>query len=181
MEELIMVTGIELQLECVKFKNHDKSNPVLEDLIYQMNDLLYMFNRKVISKAAKEYILTEIERIGTRANELEDSPRKEEMILALRKNYKTIRNADIKAPSAEDREDYTKLINYCVAKSIKAKNGTIDTIIKQMNENKLVWDLYVKPFMKAKTLTNLDISNFCKVEKELLQIIGKKYDFEYDE
>lgn len=176
-----MVTGIELKLECVKFKNHDKSNQLLEELIYRMNDILYTFSRKIISKTAKSYILKEFETIGTKAKELEDSPRKEEMLSALRHYYKVVRNAGIKAPCADDREEYMRLINYCIAKSIKAKKESTDVMLKQMSENKLVWDLYIKPFMEAKTLTNLDIKNFCNVQRELKELATAKYDFKYDD
>lgn len=173
-----MITGQDLKLECVKFQNHKKTDEKLEELIYKMNDILYFFSRKIINVKAKNYILSEFEKIGTTAKDLEDSPRKDEMLTALRHFYKVVRNADIKPSTTADIDDYMKLKNYAVAKSIKAKTQLQDVILKQLEENRMIYDLYLKPFQNA-IGKDINIMNFTKIQKELLQMIGKKYDFDY--
>ena len=169
-----MITGQDLKLECVKYTNHNKSNQKLEDLIYQMNDIIYFFSRKVISKTARCYILKEFEFIGTKAKEIEDSPRKEEMLTALRHYYKVIRNAEV---GEDNIEQYTKLLAYAIAKSIKAKKDKYE-LEKQLAENRKIFDLYIKPIYGTdicKSIPNL--RTFCSIQKELQEMLIDKYVF----
>ena len=177
MEEYNMTTGIDLKLECVKFKNHQKNDEKLEEMIYQTNDIIYFFSRKIISPKAKDYILSNFERIGRTVGELQDSPRKNELLTSLRHYYKVVRNAEVNKPSEADKEHYIKLLNYCIAKSIKAKNCTVEEIMKQLDENKLVFELYVSPYIE---LYNEQASfvNFRTIQGELLRIIGNKFKLE---
>ena len=177
-----MITGQDLQLQPIRFNNHNKSDEKLEALIFQANDILYFFSRKIISPKAKDYILTEFEQIGTQAKDLEDTPRKTEFVTALRHHYKSVRNADITLNPVTDIEEYQKLVNYEIAKSIKAKSMTYEDILRQLDENKKVNDLYVKPFQIASGKGyKLFTDNFNKLQSELLGLLGKKYNFEYDE
>lgn len=177
MEELIMVSGQSLKLECVKFKNHDKSCQELEDLIYKMNDIIYFFSRKIINKTARSYILTEFEKIGTKAKDLADSPRKEEMLAALRHYYKVVRNAEI---GEDNAEQITKLIAYGIAKSIKVKNEKRDAE-KQLTENRMIFDLYIKPIYNSEFSKSIpNIRTFCALQKELQEMLVDKYTFKTD-
>lgn len=169
-----MITGQDLKIECVKFKNHNKGNQNLEELIYQMNDILYFFSRKIISKTARCYILKEFEHIGTKAKDIEDSPRKEEMLTALRHYYKVVRNAEI---GEDDVEQITKLLAYAIAKSVKAKNEKTD-IEKQLTENRMIFDLYIKPIYNSEFSKNIpNIRTFCSIQKELQEMLVDKYTF----
>ena len=175
-----MITGLDLKLEPIRFQNHIKKDEKLEALIFQANDILYFFNRKIISPNAKDYILTEFEQIGTHAKDLEDTPRKDEFMTALRHHYKSVRNAEITLNVVTDKEEYQKLIKYEVAKSIKAKSGTYEDILRQLDENKKVMLLYIQPFQVASGKGyKLFTDNFCLLQKELLMLLGKKYDFDY--
>lgn len=178
-----MIKGQDLKLEPIRFQNHSKKDEKLEALIFQANDILYFLSRKIISPQAKEYLLTNFEQIGRQANELEDTPRKTEFVTALRHHYKSVRNADIKLNPVTDIDEYQKLLKYCIAKSVKAKSGTYEDILKQLEENKLVHSLYVKPFQAATGKGyRLYTENFDKIQSELLQLLGRKYSFEnYDE
>lgn len=177
-----MITGHDLKLEPIKFKDHRKTDDKLEALIFQANDILYFLSRKIISPKAKDYLLTNFEQIGKQANELEDTTRKTEFLTALRHYYKVVRNAEIGFNPVTDIEEYQRLLKYEIAKSIKAKSGTYEDILRQLDENKKVNELYIKPFqlMSGKGY-KLFTENFTKVQKELLIILGKKYDFDYDE
>lgn len=177
-----MIKGQELGLEPIKFKDHKKNDEKLEALIFRANDILYFFAKKIISPKAKDYILTEFEQIGTQAKDLEDTPRKTEFMTALRHHYKSVRNADITLNPVTDIEEYQKLISYEIAKSIKAKSRTYEDILRQLDENKKVMLLYIKPFQAASGKGyKLFTDNFCKIQKELLMLLGKKYDFDYEE
>lgn len=169
-----MITGQDLKIEPIKFKDHNKKDQKLEELIYQMNDILYFFSRKIISKTARCYILKEFEHIGTNAKELEDSPRKEEMLTALRHYYKVIRSAEV---GEDNIEQYTKLLAYAIAKSIKAKNDKYE-LEKQLAENRKIFDLYIKPIYGTDICKNIpNVKNFCSIQKELQEMLIDKYVF----
>lgn len=180
-----MIDAKELGIKCIKFDCHNKSNEELENYIYTFQDLMYFYNGKQISIQAKEDILKTIETIGTGVNDIDCDekvePRKQEFLANMRKIYKSVRNSTVGQLKKEDVEYMQKLCNYSVALSIKAKQAGNDAILKQLEANKKVWNIYIKPFMDGKFGVTLGVANFAKIQKELLQIIGKKYDFEYGE
>lgn len=177
-----MIEAKEIGIKCIKFDCHNKSNQELENYIYTFQDLMYFYNGKQITIQAKEDILKTIETIGSKVKDIECDekvePRKQEFLTNMRKIYKNVRNTSVGQLKKEDVEYMQKLCNYSVALSIKAKQGGNDIILKQLEHNKKVWNIYIKPFMDGKFGVTLGVGNFCKIQKELLQLIGKKYDFD---
>lgn len=175
--------GNEILVKPVKFENH-RSNDELDKIIYEFQDLLYFYATKEIVVYAKCDILDSIEKMANRVKDIECDdkvqPRKDELLTAMRKIYKSVRNYGVHPYKKEDVEIVQKLIQYLIAKSIKAKAGTMDDIVKQMEENKKAYKVYIKPFLEAKLGVMLHTGNLIKIQKELLQIIGKRYDFEYE-
>lgn len=166
----------EIEIKPIKFQNHQKKDEKLEEFIYRTNDILYFFSRKIISPKAKEYMLTNFEEIGRKVSELEDTPRKEELLIALRHYYKLLRDTECSIDVMDDVEQYQKLIQFEIARSIKTKQGDTSDIIKQLEENKMVDTLYVKPFQALSTKRyRLYVDNFYQINGELLSMIGKKF------
>ena len=180
-----MNIGREISIAPIKFENHNKSCDKLEELIYEFNDLMYFYCGKVITYDAKQDILKAIEVIGTKIKDIDCNekaePRRHELLTNMRQVYRSVREYDVKHLSKDDVEQMQKLVNYSVALSIKAKQAGNDAILKQLEANKKVWNIYVNPFMKGKFGVTLGVSNLVKIQKELLQVIGKQFDLEYGE
>ena len=178
-----MIEAKEIGIKCIKFDCHNKSNQELENYIYTFQDIMYFYNGKQITIRAKEDILKAIESIGSKVKDIKCDekvePRKQEFLTNMRKIYKNVRDTSVGQLKKEDVEYMQKLCNYSVALSIKAKQSGEDNIIlKQLENNKKVWNIYIKPFINEKFGVTLGFGNFCKIQKELLQLIGKKYDFD---
>ena len=178
-----METGENLGIKCLKFDNHQSCDS-LDKLIYQFNDLMYFYTKKSISNIARQKLLEEIEAIGKETAELAFSkhgiePRREEFIKKMRETYKAVRNYCVGPVKKEDKDDVQKLVNYCVSVSIKAKNGDDNEVLKALSNNKKVYDIYVQPFCSAKLGVNLNLANYCKIQRELMDIIKNNYSFEF--
>ena len=176
--------GNEILVTPVKFENH-RSNDALDEVIYELQDLLYFYATKEIVVYAKCDILDTIEKLANKAKEIECDDkvqlRKDELLTNMRKIYKSVRSYEVHPYKKEDVEIVQKLIQYLVAKSIKAKSGNIEQMLKQMEENKKAYKIYVKPFLELKLGVMLHTGNFIKIQNELLQLLGKKYMLEdYD-
>ncbi len=178
------MTGKEISVQPIKLKNH-RSNVVLDAELRELQKLLYFYAGKEIIYTARADIMTKMTEIGKNIVEIEcdesAKPRKEEILLAMRTIFKSVKTYLVKPLTKDDLDKIQKVCNYCIAKSIKVKEGSEEDILKQMYENKKVYNIYARPFLEAKLGVTLHIGNFMKIQQELLQIIGKKYGLEnYD-
>lgn len=178
--------GNEILVQPVKFENH-RSNDELDKIIYKVQDLLYFYATKEIVYTAKSDILLRLERYAKEVKAVECDekvqPRKDELLTNMRKIFKSVRNYEVHPYKKEDVETVQKLIQYLIAKSIKAKTGDMDTIVKQMEENRKAYKIYVKPYLDAKLGVTLYTGNIIKIQNELIQMVFKKYsleDYGYD-
>ena len=178
-----MIDAKELGIRCIKFDCHNKSNEGLEKLIYDFQDLMYYYANKKLSLSAKNDIMKSIEKLGTKAKDIECDekvePRKQEFLANMRKIYKNVRNADIDSLTVEDTEYMIKLMNYSIALGIKAKNsGDKEILLKQLSDNKKTWEIYLKPFTLKPFGDKLNVYNFKKLQAEMLGVIGSSYGVE---
>ncbi len=119
--------GEEIGVTPVKFKNHPTTKQ-LEDLIYELNDMLYFFSKRYINQYAQNYILRHLTDIGLYMKAIPEkgctkwNARRDEALAQMRKIYKSVKS-HICGSDKDSEWLMEKMAKYNLSLFLKAKEN----------------------------------------------------------
>ena len=162
--------GFEIGLTPIKTQSKDGTQQ-LKELHYKVNDTLYKWSGRFLFQADAEQVFTELCNAGKELNALvvpdKKKKKKTEIVNALRKVCTSLRGYCKEEQTSEDLELMQKALNYFLHKAIEAKSEglTVEKTVSLLQEQKELWQ-NIKKF-----LDNLKLSNFLKMNRELLDYL----------
>lgn len=183
MEEREYKLGIDLGLKSVRPEHHQQKEEKVENVLREINDVIYFWSYRYLNCKARDYVLKQFEALGNKLKEVEQTDRVNDILQQLRANYKVLRGYYPEkdgVPQKESAEIYQKVINREVARYIKTKEehqGNISdaVVLKTLQDSQLIYDLFVVPFFNQKLGVTLSAKKFCDMMNELLKSLGEKY------
>lgn len=176
-----MKRGSEIGIATISTINREGTDD-LKDLHYAINDLLYFYNKKYISRKDAEHILSCLQEHGTALSELKvpakAKDKKEELLNAVRNIWKSV-NSYYKSFkwSDSDISQIQATINYQVKQLVDAKSDgrLIKLPIKYLDENKMIYDNMV---IDSGYADKLKLDTFKEFNEQIINVVVKKYSFE---
>ena len=168
--------GFEIGLTPIKTQSKEGTQQ-LKELHYKVNDVLFGLSGKLLFKKDAELAFTKLCGYGKELNALvvpeKAAAKKSELIAALRKVCTVLRKyiGEV-CVTEEDIPTIQKSINWAIHKYIQAKEeDKLDTmtVVGMLAGNKELWQ-NIEPF-----LDNLRLSNFQKMQRELLNILQSEF------
>lgn len=183
MEEREYKLGKELGLTAVRPEHHQQKEEKVESILMEINDVIYFWSYRYLNCKARDYVLKQFEVMGNKMKDAEQTERVSDILQQLRKNYKILRSYSPEkdgVPNKDSLEVYTKTVNRQVALYVKAKEeheGDIpdNLVLKMLQENELIYQLFVIPFFNQKLGVTLSVKKFADMQNELLRHLGDKY------
>lgn len=137
-----MELGKTIGIKLIKLENK-YSIKEIDDILYEINDILYFFCNKYINKKAKDYIKEKVTILGKKLNNVptngNKTQRKAELLDKMREVYKSL---SVYIPD-DNPQQIENMAKYVMAMFVKNKGTmTEDDRIKLMKDNVLFTKIY---------------------------------------
>ena len=160
------------------------SNKEVQDLEYQINDVVYNRNMSYLAPTTASTLYTEFVEYGKQIASIQVTDKqkqhKEQVLTALRTNCQNLKKYASNTLEAEDNMLVKKVMKYTIYKYLEAKrNDTLTdyVIVQYLQTVKEIKDTLVLPLIdiNPQSFETKELKNFNDLTTELLTILNKRY------
>lgn len=174
-----LIQGQNLGIECIKTENK-QGNDNIKRLHYDINDVLYQYNKAYIAPSIAERIIKQLTEYGKELKGVEvqgnEALKVNEILDALRQIISSLKLYVKQFEwTSSDKEIVQKVINYCVYNFVEAKKGDMcdSQILKLLKKQKEVTEDYIIP----SGFKGLNTQSFTDMNEELFKMLRERYHF----